>query len=250
MNETATYAIAALILPPASPAVLALLGLVLMRRRVQLGGVLVALAAVALLLLSMPAVAMALLRTLEPPPLDVATARGGEPQAIVVLGGGRSRGALEWGGETVNHYTMQRLRYGAALAREMTLPILVSGGIPPQGIRPEAALMRAILVEELHTAVRWVEDASLTTRENARLSALMLLPADTSRIVLVTDAAHMPRAAANFTDHGFTVTSAPTGFLGQIPVAWNHLVPSVEGLRRTNIALREWMAIARDRLVQ
>lgn len=249
MNETASYAIAALILPPASPAVLALAGLVLMRRRARLGAGLVALAAVSLLALSLPMVAMALVRTLEPPPLDVATARSGQPQAIVILAGGRHRGSPEWSGETVNHYTMQRVRYGAVLAREMALPVLVSGGTPGQGIRSEAALMRAVLVDELGVAVRWVEDASLTTRENARFSALMLLPADTARIVLVTDAAHMPRAAANFIDHGFTVTPAPTGFLGQIPFAWNHLVPSVEGLRRANIALREWMAIARDRLI-
>jgi uncharacterized SAM-binding protein YcdF (DUF218 family) len=249
MNETASYALAALVLPPGSSALLALAGLVVMYRRVRVGVALIAIATLSLLLMSMPAVAMALLRTLEPPPIDLATARSGKPQAIVILSGGRSRGSPEWGGETVNHYTMQRLRFGAVLARELALPVLVTGGTPGTGDRPEAALMRDVLIGELHTGVRWVEDASLTTRENARLSALMLLPADVSRIVLVTDAAHMPRAAANFTDHGFAVTPAPTGFLGQIPFAGNHLLPGVEGLRRSNIALREWMAIARDRLV-
>lgn len=249
MNETASYALAALVLPPGLSALLALAGLALMRRRARIGFALIALATVSLLLLSMPAIAMALLRTLESPPLDLATARSGNPQAIVILSGGRSRGSPEWGGETVNHYTMQRLRFGAVLARELALPVLVSGGTPGTGDRPEAALMRDVLAGELHTEVRWTEDASLTTRENARLSALMLLPADVSRIVLVTDAAHMPRAVANFTDHGFTVSPAPTGYLGQVPFAGNHLLPSVEGLRRSNIALREWMAITRDRLV-
>jgi uncharacterized SAM-binding protein YcdF (DUF218 family) len=249
MNETATYAFAAFVLPPTSLGLLALIGLFVMRRRARLGLSFVALSAVALLLLSMPAIAMALLRTLEPPPLDITAARNGKPQAIVILAGGRQRGAPEWGGETVNHFTMQRLRYGALLARELALPILVSGGAPGPGIRTEAVLMRDVLVDELRTEVRWIEDASPTTRENARLSALMLRAVDASRIVLVTDAAHMPRAAANFSDHGFTVTRAPTGYLGQLPFAWNHLLPSVEGLRRTNIALLEWMAIVRDQLV-
>jgi uncharacterized SAM-binding protein YcdF (DUF218 family) len=244
VNDTLTYALAAIVLPPTSPALLVLTGLLLRRRHVRLGTAVVCVSALSLLMLSTPMVAQALARTLEPPPIDPATARAGAPRAVVILGGGRSRGALEWGGETVNHYTLQRLRYGARLARELSLPVLVSGGLPGRGVQTEAALMRDVLAEEFNTPVRWIEDRSLTTRDNARLSALLLLPADISRIVLVTDAAHMPRASRNFTDRGFIVIPAPTGYLGQVPFAWNHLVPSIEGLRRSNIALREWLAIA------
>lgn len=249
MNETASYALATLVLPPTSSGLLALLGIALLSRWHRLALALIGLSALAVLALSMPVVAQALVRTLEPAPIDLVIVRSKAPQAIAILGGGRHRGALEWGGETVNHYTLQRLRYGAKLARELSLPVLVSGGLPGQGERPEAVLMRDVLVTEFKTDVRWVEAASLTTRENARLSAPVLLAAGISRIVLVTDAAHMPRAQRNFAAQGFTVTPAPTGYVGQVPLAWNHLLPSVEGLRRSNIALREWLALTRDRVM-
>lgn len=155
-------------------------------------------------------------------------------------------GAPEWRGETLNSHSLQRVRYGARLARELQLPVLVTGGTPGRGERPEAQLMADSLRADFGVEVRWIEDASLTTRDNAQRTAALLAGASVQRIVLVTDAAHMPRARLNFAAAGFDVTSAATGYLGQVPFAWNHLLPSVEGLRRTNIALREWLARARD----
>ncbi len=248
MNETFSYALAALILPPSSTGLMALAGLWVARRHARWGAALVVLSMTTLLLLSMPAVAMVLLRTLEPQPLNVAQVRHPSPQAIVVLGGGRQRGALEWGGETVNSASLQRVRYGATLARELGLPVLVTGGTPGQGVRPEAALMRDVMAHELHTEVRWVEDQSLTTRDNARLSASILRSTGIRRIVLVTSASHMARAQRNFVDQGLEVWPAPTDYLGQLPFAWNLLIPSVEGLGRSNTALREWLAICRDQV--
>lgn len=249
MNETLSYALAALVLPPTSTAVLALAGLWLMRphvcaERARTGRALVLIALVALLVLSMPAVGTALLRTLEPPPVDVTQARAA--QAIIVLGGGRSRGALEWGGETVNHQSLQRMRYGAYLAQQLSLPLLVTGGTPGRGTRSEAALMRDLAQHELHTEVRWVEEQSLHTRDNARLSA-QTLPPQVRSVILVTSASHMRRAQANFQAQGFTVWPAATDYQGQWPFAWNLLIPSVEGLARSCAALREWLAIFRDR---
>ncbi len=248
MNETLSYALAALVLPPSSTGLLALVGVCCVARgRARWGVFWVVLSMVTLLVLSMPAVAMVLLRTLEPAPFDHTQKQGLGPQAIVILGGGRQRGALEWGGETVNATSLQRLRYGAVLARELGLPVLLTGGIAGQGARSEAALMHDVLTQALHTEVRWVEGQSLTTRENARLSAGMLQPLGIERIVLVTSASHMARAQRNFSAQGFDVWPAPTDYLGQLPFAWHLLLPSVEGLARSNTALREWLAISRDR---
>lgn len=248
MNETLSYALAAVVLPPMSAGLLTLAGLILARRYLRHGLAVVFLSVIFLWAYSMPAVGVMLLRTLEPPPVDLTQLRQHAPQAIVILGGGRQRGALEWGGETVNAPSLQRSRYGAALARTLELPILITGGAPGHGGRPEAALMRDIVVREFNTEVRWVEEASLTTRDNARYSAQQLLPAGIRRIVLVTSASHMPRAQANFTAQGFIVLPAPTAYLGQLPLTWNLFIPSVEGLERSNIALREWLAISRDRV--
>ena len=67
-----------------------------------------------------------------------------QAQAIVIVAGGRHRNAPEYGGETVNPLTLERLRYGARLARASGLPILLSGGAPSGGTA-EALLMRDAL---------------------------------------------------------------------------------------------------------
>jgi len=248
VNLTPSYTLAALILPPTSIAVLAAVGVVLIVRRWQRLGLLTLVVSVSTLwLLATPWVGIRLLHHLEPAPLSIEAARRSGAQAIVILGGGRSLAAPEWGGETVNAHTLQRLRYGAALAKTLALPVLVSGGMPGGGARSEAVLMREALSHEWAVRVNWVEDKSANTRENAALSARLLHPLGIKQVILVTDAAHMPRAQANFIAQGFSVMPAPTAYLGQHAFRLSLLVPSVEGLRRSHIAMREWLAMTRDR---
>jgi uncharacterized SAM-binding protein YcdF (DUF218 family) len=239
---TWNYLLSDLVLPPTSLAAAALVGLALLRRHRTLGLALAAGAMLALLALSLPVVAMALARTLEPPPIsnaDLARA-----QAIVILAGGNNRGAPEWGGETVKTYSLQRVRYGARLARASGLPILVTGGTPQGGRNAEAALMRDVLVDEYGLEVRWVETASRTTAENAVYSASVLQAAGLSRVALVTDAIHMPRSRRAFERAGLEVIAAPTAFAGQRPFKPEQLVPGVAALHLSNMALREWFSRA------
>ena len=51
-----------------------------------------------------------------------------------MLGGGRNRGAPEWGGVTVNGLTLRRTRYGARLARETGCRCM-SAAASPRGRR-------------------------------------------------------------------------------------------------------------------
>jgi uncharacterized SAM-binding protein YcdF (DUF218 family) len=89
--------LAALILPPAGPVLLALFGIWLARsaksRRWQHGGVALAVLSLAsLLLLSLPVVGNALMAPLEPnPPITAAQLQ--RVRAIVILGGGSYFGA-------------------------------------------------------------------------------------------------------------------------------------------------------------
>lgn len=232
MPESPSYAAAAWLLPPTALVVFALGGVLAPRRWRPLGRAIATIALLMLLLGSLPLVAFALLRTLEPPVLaDFATR---DAQAIVVLGGGRNHGAAEWGGVTVNAQTLGRLRYGARVARATGLPVLVTGG------RQEGELMGEILRQEFGIAPRWVDAASRTTRDNACFAAAELLPLGIRRILLVTDAWHMPRALRAFERAGLQPVAAATGYLGQRPFSLYHLVPNAESLRHTQIALREW----------
>lgn len=233
MPESPSYAAAAWLLPPTAFALLALAGVLAPRRWRTAGRIVAACALVLLIAASLPVVALALLRTLEPPVLAPPAREGA--QAIVVLGGERNRGAAEWDGVTVNAFTLQRLRYGARLARETGLPVMVTGG--PQ----EGELMGDILQREFGVAVRWTDAASRTTRDNAAFAAQTLRAAGIERVLLVTDAWHMPRAQREFERHGLQAVAAATGYLAQQPFSPYHLVPNAESLRHTQIALREWI---------
>mgnify|MGYP000932371749 CR=1 FL=1 len=244
MNETLGYALAALILPPTSLGLLALVGLWRGQRGARWGWAVAWVAVCALLVLSVPAVALRLARVLEPAPIVLSEAQ--TAQAVVILGAGRSLGAHEWGGETVSAHGLVRVRYGAALARELGLPILLSGGRPGRGRASEAALMQKVLLDELHTPARWLEEQSHNTGQNAQLSAQRLRADGIDRVVLVTSALHMPRAAANFRQQGLQVWPAPTDYQGQVPFAWGQLIPSAQGLALSTAVLREWVARGRD----
>jgi uncharacterized SAM-binding protein YcdF (DUF218 family) len=190
--------------------------------------------------LSTSLVAHALIRTLEPPPLADAERAGA--QAIVILAGGRVRASPDWGGDTVNTSTLRRIRYGARLARETGLPVLLAGGNPDRAPLPEARLMQAVLEREFGVKARWIEDRSDTTAENARFTAAILLPLGIRRVLLVTDAYHQPRARRAFAVAGLAPIAAPTGYIGRSAFRPQQLVPNAEALRVSNLALREWAA--------
>ncbi len=237
-----TYLIGGVLVPSRSLILLGLLGVGLRRRRPAIGNALTGFSLLALLLLSLPVTAYALMTRLEPPPLHAV----GDAQAIVILAGGTSRSAVEWGGDTINLFTLQRARYGARLARQTGLALLITGAAPDQGRPGEAAMMRGLLQDEFGVAVRWVDDQARTTAGNAREAAAMLRAAGVERVVLVTSAFHMPRAQRAFERAGLHVTAAPTGYFGYAggEFSWPHLVPSGEALRISYLALREMAAVA------
>ncbi len=247
-GETTSYLLGQLVLPPTSLIVTALGGVLLVPFRRAAGVAIAAASLLLLLALSTTAVALALMRTLEPPPLASADRAGA--QAIVILGGGRVHAAPEWGGDTVNAASLRRARYGAQLARETGLPVLISGGNPDRRALAEARLMQPLLEREFGVPARWVEDGSDTTAENARFAAAILRPDGISRVLLVTDAAHMPRAMRAFRLAGLAPVAAPTGFVGTRPLQPRHLVPNAEAMRLSNVALREWAAALWYRLRQ
>jgi uncharacterized SAM-binding protein YcdF (DUF218 family) len=245
MNEyqSFTYLVGAVVLPPVSLILLGLIGLLLSRRRRVLGLSVTTLSLLGLLILSLPAVAFSLMTRLEGPPLPNSRAIG-ESQAIVILAGGVSRGAVDWGGDTINLFTLQRVRYGAWLARETRLPVLITGAAPRDGRPGEAAMMRDVLQNEFGVPVRWVDDRARTTAGNAREAAALLRAAGVKRVALVTSAFHMPRAQRVFERAGLQVVPARTGYFGYAGGRFEfvHLVPSGDGLRLSYLALRELAA--------
>lgn len=187
------------------------------------------------------------LESLEP----VLAARPAAPaQAIVVLTAGRIRHNPEYGGRAMPDFVaLERITYGAHVARASGLPLLVSGGLLANDDSEALALgMKRVFEDEFHLPVRWAETASRNTAQNATLSAHLLRQDGIARITLVTDAMHMRRARLAFERAGLAVTPAPTFFVESGPFDPLRLMPTVENLRRSHYALYEWFGLAWYRL--
>ncbi len=235
-------ALTALVLPPAGPLVVAIAGLALRRARPTLGRALAWAGVLGLTFLSLPFVSYALQRVVESSPaIDLAQAGGA--RAIVILGGGVRRAAPEYGGDTLGRLTLERVRYGAWIARRVRLPVLVTGGVVYGGTA-EAALMKDVLEEEFGIEVRWAEAKSRDTHENAVNSAAILRASGIDSAILVAHAFDMRRATAEFEAAGLKVIPAPTGIPGFAYDSSLELLPSVAALQGSYYALYELLANA------
>lgn len=234
---------AALVLPPTGPLLLAIAGALLLRRRPRLGGLVLWTGLLGLLALSLGPVSHALLQLAnEGPPLRLEDAKSA--QAVVVLGGGLRYDAPEYGGDTLGRLTLERVRYGARVARATGLPVLVTGGSVFGNTATEAAVMRAALEQEFGVPVRWAEERSRNTHENAVYSAEMLKRDGVKRVALVTHGFDMRRARAEFEAAGLEVVPAPTVLPHFAVMSPLDLLPNMGALQGSYYALYELLANA------
>jgi uncharacterized SAM-binding protein YcdF (DUF218 family) len=238
---TATNLAAAILLPPFNLVLLQAAGLLLLKRRPRLGKNLIAVGLALLYLLSTPLVADSLIHLLQSEPL-LPNQKVPVAGAIVVLGAGRYANAAEYGGDTASALALERLRYAAYLQRKTGLPVLTTGGSPTGGI-PEGRFMREILEQEFHVPVRWTEEASDNTWENALYTRRILAPLGIKKILLVSHAWHMARAVPAFEDVGFTVVPAGTRFSVGRPRSVFDFVPDASGLRMSAYAMHEYIGV-------
>jgi len=232
-----------LLLPPTNGLLLLLVAALFRRRRWAFGLALIG--GVLLFLQSLPIVASNLIAPLEARAGGVFVSAQGA-QAIVVLGSGLRRDAPEYGSDTVNERSLVRLRYGATLARRLQLPVLIAGGVPLHASRSEADVMATIAEREFGVAVRWKESESSDTADNASMSAQILKRAGIRRVVLVTQAFHMPRARQLFEAAGLEVIPAPTDFKGshEGPFETFDFLPQAKAIQTSYYALHEWLGLA------
>ncbi len=239
----------ALLMPPGGLILLLLLAFFLVRG--VLGRMFLFLALVTLTLMSLPVVAVKLMEGLETyPALDPQRPSVGDAQAILILGAGSNDGAPEYGGDTVDAVGLVRLRYGARLHRVTGLPVYVTGGSPVPDGPLVGRLMAKTLNEDFGIQVAGVEDRSLTTWDNAALSAPMLRSDGIRKVLVVTHAWHMPRAMEAFGRFGVPAAAAPTAFVsgpgqdGEGDGILADLLPSMTALIQSYYALHEYLGRA------
>jgi uncharacterized SAM-binding protein YcdF (DUF218 family) len=224
-----------LILPPGGFLVLGVVGLLLLKRRPRFARVCLIASVGSLWLLSTPIVSDELTRWVERyPPLDLRNAAGA--QAIVILGGGGQRPfAPEYSGPAAEPYLLERLAYGAYLAKTTSLPVLVTG------FRIEAHAMHDTLQRNFDVEARWVDDQAYDTFQNAQNSARLLKESGAHRIILVTRGTHMGRSVQEYIAAGFDVIPAPSGILTRREFGVYRFLPDADPLLRSNMAIYEML---------
>lgn len=184
-----------------------------------------------------------------PPPKEMPLRVDG----IIVLGGAVDPAVSEGRGQIKLNEAANRLTAGVVLARRYPAArIVLSGGsgLVISGELPEADAMREFLVEQGIDPARVTEEArSRTTYENVQFAFEVARPRPGETWLLVTSAAHMPRAVGCFRRIGWTVIPFPVDYRtsGRVPMV-SDLTLS-EGLVRLTLAVREWLGLAAYRVL-
>ena len=241
----------ALLLPPVPLIVLMLIGARVILPRRGLGWLIVLISAALMWLSACTGVAHLLGRFAlhVPPPLSAdrikelkTQAKG--PIAIIVLGGGTEPFAPEYGVGSLTHYSLERLRYGLWLSRETGLSTGFSGGVgwAQTESTPEARIASQIAAKEFGQPLKWIEEESRDTRENAGRSVALLRRAGIKHILLVTNGWHMPRALAAFERAAageMRIEAAPMGLAQNTMRPALEWIPSTSGFGDVRAMLRE-----------
>lgn len=230
-----------LLLPPVGFGWLLAIALWQFTRRPRLARLLIALVTLGGTCLATPFVSEMLLRTVS---VQSDPSRYLDAQAIVILG---AEASLQWdkAGERVvdanpGRFTLLRLHFGARLAKQTGLPILVSGGNFDARGPALAEVMRRALEEDFGTPVRWVENMSRNTMENAEFSARILLQQNIRTAILVTSGFHLRRAIVLFEKAGLEVLPSPVPPTSpQVPIGWRDFLPDAPSLMTSYYAFHE-----------
>ncbi len=171
------------------------------------------------------------------------------PYGIIVLGGGVDQ--LVSAGRDLAQLTEvgNRMPQGLMLARKYpNARFLFSGGSPfvTETLHTEAEAAKRYYVEQGLPADRLtLEDKSRNTWENAVYTREIVDPKPEQRWLLVTSAAHMPRAMGIFRQVGFNVTAYPADYATQPgPTPWRASAEAGYGLHLTDRAMREYIGLA------
>lgn len=168
--------------------------------------------------------------------------------AIVILGGGEEALAPEYGVANLSPPSIERLRYGLWLSRETGAPVAFSGGLGwgMPDAQAEAQTAARIASRDFGQQIKWLEDRSHDTRENALRTVPLLKQAGITHIVLVTHGWHMPRAQKMFEQAAagaVKIQPAPMGLALRTMSPALDWLPSPAGFTSVNRALHELLGL-------
>jgi uncharacterized SAM-binding protein YcdF (DUF218 family) len=216
------------------------------------GGKLIVASLILLAIYGFSPLANALMLPLEQrfPPWD---ASRGAPAGIIVLGGAFDTVVAATRDEIPLTDAAERMTASAALARKYPQArVIFTGGTgtlvydgPTEGELARRFYASLGIAADRIT----IEEESLDTAENALLTRPLADPKPGEHWLLVTSAYHMPRAIGAFRRVGFAVEAYPVDYRTRGVEDLARPFPSLgEGLRRGDIAVREWIGLLMYRL--
>lgn len=178
---------------------------------------------------------------------------GGPVAGVIVLGGAVQADVSEARGSLHVNEAAERVVALADLARRHPAARIVftggSGALLQDEPAEADALARFAAALGLDPERVLFENASRTTAENASLTRRLVDPKPGERWLLVTSAWHMPRSIGVFRQAGFPVTAHPVDFRTRGPQDRGRVFAfASEGLRRLDLATKEWAGLAAYRL--
>ncbi|OOR98182.1 hypothetical protein B0187_09585 [Haemophilus paracuniculus] len=237
----------AIVLPPFNVAVLWMISLLLARWHYKKLSRFCAVLGIGILyLFSTPFLATKLSDSLVKPD-NLTLADYQSAQAIVVLGGGMRDSQEIFGKIAIGNTALERMRYAAYLQKSARLPLLITGNSPNGN--SEARVMAKEFEQFFGVTPRWLEEKAKTTKENAELTAEMLLNQNIRKIILVTNQWHMQRAKMLFEKQGFEVLPASVG-AGITPDSYINLmyfIPQSGAMDSVMMSLKEWLGYWKER---
>lgn len=159
------------------------------------------------------------------------------PAAVVLLGAGFRPDADLPPNARLSSTGIARLTESIRLIRLLPQArLIVSDGLGQGQSTADTAVLLGVPRERIT-----VEPRSNDTADEAALLCPLISDAP---FLLVTSASHMRRAMALFQKHGLHPIAAPTDFVGGgSPFAVTDLIPSTSNIKRTDIALHEWLGL-------
>jgi uncharacterized SAM-binding protein YcdF (DUF218 family) len=237
------------LIPPNLFILLAMVGVVLAWRRKPFWLAVATAAIGCLYLAAMPVAACLLIRSAEAIAAgEPRLASDGPPGAIIVLSADVRRSGVPGVPDTVGPLTLERLAETARQQRRLNLPVLVSGGPPDPPGSSLAALMSKVLHEDFRVSVRWREERSRNTLENALFSGEMLRQSGIGSAIVVAHPWDMARALWSFREAGYPVTPAPVAGDRSLPHSAAAFLPQVPALLESYYALHELIGLTWYRL--
>jgi len=182
------------------------------------------------------------LETRFPVPADL-----GRVDGIIVLSGAFSAKNSAWRGTPVlNQYAQRFTKFTELARRYPDAKLVFSGGavFPLPNNVTESDIGRWFFTEQgLDTQRILFEDKSRNTQENIVFSKRLAQPQPEERWVLITSAAHLPRAVGLMRKNGWKATPYPAGY-ATLPFPEPLTGPDFGGrLERLDDAVKEWTGL-------